>query len=208
MGGHTVPAVLGDRCCRAAARIVPLYFELDGIVPQPRGQPARPGEPGRPAGGGPRARRRPRPGLRRRRRPLLRGRRARRPGLPVGDHRAGRRPRAGQAPRRDDHPQPDHLARRAGDRRRARRRPGPHPGRALVHQGRDGPHRRGLRRRALGALLLPRLLVRRHRHARRDARARRARRAGRAAVARCGASTSGTSPPARSTRRSTTRQAA
>ena len=66
----------------------------------------------------------------------------------------------------------------AGDRPRARRRAGAHPGRALVHQGRDGPHRRGLRRRALRALLLPRLLAGRHRHARRDARARRARRAG------------------------------
>ena len=41
----------------------------------------------------------------------------------------------------------------------------------------------GLRRRALGALLLPRLLVRRHRHARGDARARRARRAGPAPLA-------------------------
>ena len=43
--------------------------------------------------------RRPRPGLRRRRRPLLRRRRARRAGLAVGGHRAGRRPRAGQATR-------------------------------------------------------------------------------------------------------------
>ena len=32
--------------------IVPLYFELDGTLPQPRGQPARPGEPGRPAARG------------------------------------------------------------------------------------------------------------------------------------------------------------
>ena len=36
---------------------------------------------------------------------------------PVRDHRAGRRPRAGQAPGRDDHPQPDHLAGGARDRR-------------------------------------------------------------------------------------------
>ena len=74
------------------------------------------------------------------------------------------------------HPQPDHLAGGAGDHRRARRHPGAHPGRALVHQGRDGPHQRDLRRRALRPLLLPRLLVRRHRHAGRAARAGRARR--------------------------------
>ena len=103
-------------------------------------------------------------------------------GQPVGDHRAGRRPRAGQGPRDDDHPQPDHLAGGARDRPRARRRAGAHPGRALVHQGRDGPHRRRLRRRALRALLLPRLLARRHRHARRHARARGAGRAVPAAV--------------------------
>ena len=41
----------------------------------------------------------------------------------------------GQRARRDDHPQPDHVARRAGDRPRARRRAGADPGRALVHQG-------------------------------------------------------------------------
>ncbi len=52
---------------------------------------------------------------------------------------------------------------------------GPHAGGPLVHQGRDGHGARGVRRRALGALLLPRLLVRRHRHARRAARPGRAR---------------------------------
>ena len=61
-------------------------------------------------------------------------------------------------------------------------RAGAHPRGALVHQGRDGPHRRRLRRRALRALLLPRLLARRHRDARRAARARRAGRAEPAAV--------------------------
>ncbi len=44
-------------------------------------------------------RRRPRAGLRRRRRPLLRRRRARRDRLPVGAHRADRRPRAAAASR-------------------------------------------------------------------------------------------------------------
>ena len=162
MGGHTVP----DRPRRAAARRRPDVLRARRHVPQPRGQPARPGEPRRPAGAVCARRRRHRARLRRRRRPLLRRRRARRAGLAVGGHRAGRGPRAGQAPGRHGDPQPDHLARGAGDRPRARRRAGADPGRALLHQGRDGPHRRGLRRRALRALLLPRLLARRHRHAR------------------------------------------
>ena len=84
-------------------------------LPEPRGQPAGPEEPRRPAARGRRARRGPGAGLRRRRRPLLRGRRARRAGLAVHDHRPGRGPRTGQAPGRDDHPQPDHL--RGGARR-------------------------------------------------------------------------------------------
>ena len=106
----------------------------------------------------------------------------------------------------DGDPQPDHLARGPRDRRRARRYAGADPGRALVHQGRDGPHRRGLRRRALGALLLPRLLAGRHRHARRAARAGGA---GRAGPSRCPSwprRTSATSPPARSTARWPTRR--
>ena len=63
---------------------------------------------------------------------------------------------------------------------------GAHPGRALVHQGPDGGDRRHVRRRALRALLLPRLLVRRLRHAGRAARAGRAGRPGRAAVRAAG----------------------
>ena len=46
-------------------------------------------------------------------------------------------------------------------------------GRPLGHQGADGGDQRDLRRRALRALLLPRLLARRLRHARRPARPRR-----------------------------------
>ena len=91
---------------------------------------------------------------------------------------------------------------------RARRHAGAHPGRPLLHQGGDGRDRRGLRRRALRALLLPRLLARRLRHARRPARARRARRPGRPAVRAARATTTATSPPARSTPRSPTRRAA
>ena len=114
--------------------------------------------------------RRHRPRLRRRRRPLLPGRRARRAGRAVGAHRADRRPRAGQGARCGRDPQPDHARAVPGDRHRARRQAGPHPGRALLHQGHDGRDRRDLRRRALRPLLLPRLLAGRLRHARRAAR--------------------------------------
>ena len=53
---------------------------------------------------------------------------------------------------------PELVAERGGHRRALARR-------ALLHQGADGRHRRDLRRRAFGALLLPRLLGRRLRHA-------------------------------------------
>ena len=86
MGGYTVPAVLGDQLPALPLDDRPAVLRARRLVPEPRGQPARAGEPGRPAGGGARARRRPRPGLRRRRRPLLRRRRARR--------RRSRRPRS------------------------------------------------------------------------------------------------------------------
>ena len=55
---------------------------------------------------------------------------------------------------------------------RARRRAGAHARRPLVHQAGDGRDGRDLRRRALGALLLPRQLARRQRLDRRAARAR------------------------------------
>ena len=56
---------------------------------------------------------------------------------------------------------------------RERRGPGAHAGGALVHQGADGRDRGGVRRRALRALLLPRVLERRLRDARRAAHDRR-----------------------------------
>ena len=84
------PAPVDDR---------PAVLRAGRQLPEPRGQPAGPEEPGRPAGQGARGRRRPRPGLRRRRGPLLRGRRVGRPDLAECDHRRGRGPRAGQAPR-------------------------------------------------------------------------------------------------------------
>ena len=118
MGGHTVP----DRPRRPAARRSSRCTS-SSTAPSPTTRPTRSTRPTWSTcrhGWSPR-RRRHRPGLRRRRRPLLRRRRARRAGLPVRGHRAGRRPRAGQAPRRDGDPQPDHLPGRARDRPRARR---------------------------------------------------------------------------------------
>ena len=85
-----------------------------------------------------------------------------------------------------------------GDRHRARRHPGPDPGRALLHQGHDGRDRRGLRRRAQRPLLLPRLLARRLRHARRAARPRRPGR-DRPPAERAARGYERYSPPARST---------
>ena len=77
-------------------------------------------------------------------------------------------------PRRHHPAQPDLLAGRARGHPRARRRAGAHQGRPLVHQAGHGRDRRGVRRRALGALLLPRQLPRRQRAHRIDVRARRA----------------------------------
>ena len=101
MGGYTVPAVLGDqvlpalplRSCRSTS---------SWTAPSPTTRPTRSSRPtwSTCSTAVVRARRRHRPRLRRRRRPLLRDRRERRAGLPVRDHRAGRGPRAGQAPRR------------------------------------------------------------------------------------------------------------
>ena len=62
------------------------------------------------------------------------------------------------------------LEGRARGRPRARRHADPHPGRPQLHQGGHGRDRRRVRRRALGALLLPRQLpgrLRAHRRARR-----------------------------------------
>ena len=98
------------------------------------------------------------------------------------------------------------LQGRARGHPRARRHPGPHQGRPLLHQAGDGRDRRGVRRRALGALLLPRQLPGRLRHHRRDARARAAE-PGRRRRCRCCASRSSATPRrARSTPRSPTRR--
>ena len=63
--------------------------------------------------------------------------------------------------RAQDHPQPHLLEGGARGHPRARRRTDAHAGRPLLHQGGDGRDRRRVRRRALGALLLPRQLPRR-----------------------------------------------
>ena len=153
MAGHTTPAVLGcDRLDHAAA----VVLRTRRLVSQPRGQPAGPGEP--------------RPTCRNTSAPVgadiglaFDGDADRcfvidERGLPVSPSTvtalvAARELEPGN--RCDGDPQPDHLARGAGVGRRARRHAGALAGRALLHQGADGRHRRDLRRRTLGALLLP-----------------------------------------------------
>ena len=85
---------------------------------------------------------------------------------------------------------------------RARRRPDPDPGRPLVHQGGHGRDRRGLRRRALGPLLLPGQLPGRLGDHRRARRARGALQGGRAALGAAQALRALRATPARSTPRS------
>ena len=179
MAGHTTPAVLGPI---PSITLVPLYFELDGTFPNHEANPLDPANlvdlqahvlaTGADIG-------------------LAFDGDADRCfvvdelGRPVSPSAvtalvAARELRPGDRRHRD--PQPDHLARGAGTGHRAWRHAGARPRRALLHQGADGRHRRDLRRRALRALLLPRLLGCRLRHAGRAARAGRARRAGPAAV--------------------------
>ena len=82
--------------------------------------------------------------------------------------------------------------------------PDPHPGRPLVHQAGDGRDRRGLRRRALRALLLPRQLPRRLRDHRRDHGARAAVDVRACRCRSCASRSSATRRRARSTRASPT----
>ena len=79
---------------------------------------------------------------------------------------------AAQVPGLDGPLQPHLLEGRPRDGDRARRDTDPHAGRAQLHQAGDGRDRRGLRRRALRALLLPRQLPRRLGHHHRAARPR------------------------------------
>ena len=179
MAGHTAPAVLG---AIPSLTVLPLYFELDGTFPNHEANPLDPANLVDLQEHVVVDRRRHRAGLRRRRRPVFRGRRIGASGIAVSGDRPGRRARVEQGDRRNGDPQPDHLTGGARTGHRAGRHAGAVPRRALLHQGADGRHRRDLRRRALGALLLPRLLGRGLRDAGRAARAGRTRRAAAAAV--------------------------
>ena len=106
MAGHTAPAVLGPV---AGDHAVSAVLRTRRHVPQPRGQPAGPGQPGRSAGARAGDRRRHRAGLRRRRRPVFRRGREGASGIAVSGDRPGRRARTEQGDRRDGDPQPDHL---------------------------------------------------------------------------------------------------
>ena len=186
----------------AAGRGVDVLLRAGRDLPEPRAEPAAPREPRVHRPDDPRAGSRPRGRLRRRRRSMLLRRRhgrvrprrlrdgAARPlDPPEGGRRQGdlRRPR-----------QP----RRAGGDRAGRRRGARQPRRARVHQAPHAQGGRGLRRRGVGALLLPRLLagglggraVPAHARADLDGRAGSCRRSSRR-------SASGSSSPARSTRR-------
>ena len=179
MGGYTVPAVLGDGL---PLDVVPMYFELDGSFPNHEANPIDPANL------------------------VDLQAKVRENGADIGLAFDGDADRCFVVDERGEPVSPSAITALVAVRELAKEpgatvihnlitsqavpeiirehggMPGPHPGRPLVHQGRDGRDRRGLRRRALGALLLPRLLERRLRHARRAARARGARRAGRHAV--------------------------
>ena len=163
----------------AAGRGRPLLLRAGRHLPEPRAEPAARGEPRvhrrEDAGGRSGARRR----LRRGRRPVLLRRRHGRVRAGRLRHGAARRGDARQEPRRD-RPlrRPRQLGRAAHD-RRGRRHGDGQPRRPRVHQAPDARGARDLRRRGLGALLLPRLHPGRHRrravpaHARADLEARR-----------------------------------
>ena len=177
MGGLTVPAVLA-RACRVD--LVPLYFELDGTFPNHEANPLDPANLRRPAGRG-----------------------ASSTAPTSGSPSTATPTAASSSTSAASRSRPSAVTALVAARELAK-----HPGATVIHnlitsravpeivrehggtpvrtrvghsfiKAEMAAHRRGLRRRALGALLLPRLLARRHRHARRAARARRAGRAGR-----------------------------
>ena len=160
------------RVRRPAVRPVGALSGARRDVPEPSRRPDPAREPQGPAAVGARRQRRRRARLRRRRRPRLPRRRPGPAPFRLDHHRdpGERDPRT--APGRDGRAQPHLLEGRAGGRPRDGRDARPHPGRPLLHQAGDGRDRRHLRRRALGALLLPGQLPRRLRPHRRDGRAR------------------------------------
>ena len=158
----------GSSCrrCSSASRsstLEVMYGELDGTFPNHPADPLQPANQrdlqARVMSGGFDIG----SGVRRRRRPRVRRRRGRPRDERLDHHGDARRGRPAHPPGRDHPAQPDLLACRARGDPRARRRAGAHQGRPLVHQADHGRDRRGVRRRALGALLLPRQLPRRQR---------------------------------------------
>ena len=202
MGGLVVPAVFDG----AAVRLEILYGELDGTFPNHPADPIQPENlrdlAGRVAGD----RRRRRAGLRRRRRPR------------VPRRRAGRGPCRARPPRRivaaamlDKHPGatilhnlicskavPEVIREHGGTPVRTR------VGHSFIKAG-DGRDRRRVRRRALGALLLPRQLPGRLRAHRRACSCSSSCRVRACRCRSCASRSSATPTPARSTPRSTTR---
>ncbi len=178
MAGHTVPAVLGP----LPIEVAPALLRARRHLPQPRGQPAGPGQP--------------RQDLQREVSNLGR--------VDAGLAFDGDADRVFLVDERGEAVSPSAITALVATRELAKEpggtvihnlitsravpeivteaggAAGAHPRGPLLHQGDDGADRRDLRRRALGALLLPRLLPRRLRDAGRAARAGRARRAGQA----------------------------
>ena len=161
MGGLVVPAVF-ERIPQITLEV--MYGELDGTFPN------HPADPLQPANQRDlqarvvvrRVRRRAR--LRRRRRPRVRRRRDRpRPQRLAPPRRCSPQRSCARIPGATILHNLICSQRRARGDPRARRRAGAHQGRPLVHQAGHGRDRRGVRRRALGALLLPRQLPRRQR---------------------------------------------
>ncbi len=206
MGGYTVPAVLGDAVLPALPlTIVPLYFELDGSFPNHEANPLEPAN-------------------------IVDLQRAVvAEGADIGIAFDGDADRCFVVDAQGAPVSPSAITALVATRELAKA-----PGSAVIHnlitshavpeivrehggvpiRTRVGHSfikaemarvERRLRRRALGPLLLPRLLVRRHRHAGRDARARRARASSPAPWPTSPRSSRATSRPARSTRPSTTR---
>ena len=154
MAGAMLPPVLE----RLPIETVALLLRARRELPEPRAEPAAAGEPRvhrrEDARGGRRLRRR----VRRRRRPLLLRRRHGRVRPRRLRDRAPRRgrPRAGAG--REDHLRRPRELGRPGDDRGRRRRAARQPRRPRVHQAPHARGGRGVRRRGLRPLLLPRLL--------------------------------------------------
>jgi phosphomannomutase len=140
-----------------------MYGELDGTFPNHPADPLQPGEPARPAGARRGRRVRPRPRVRRRRRPRVRGRRG-------GNGLSGSTTTALLAARAACAPGAPPSSTTSSVRGRCPRPSAEHGGvpvrtkvgHSYIKQT-DGRDRRGVRRRALGALLLRAQLPRRQR---------------------------------------------